>query len=95
MYFCDPEYFDEEDEPYKHFNICEGYPNVLLKNDQPIPIYSIYDNIKDFKDIHNLEKTGEFYIDEYGCDLKIEAGFYSSNLAKDLVHVLKMDSSDI
>ena len=38
LYFCDPEYFDKEDEPYKHFNICKSYPNVLLKNDQPFTI---------------------------------------------------------
>ena len=80
MYFCDPE------QPYKHFDICKSYPNVLLKNKQLLPSYGI----------HDLEKTGEFYIDEvvldkYGCDLKIEAGFYSNNLVKYFVEVLKID----
>ena len=65
--------------------------NVLLKKNQPIPIYSIHDNV---------EQTGEFYIDEvildkYGCDLKIVAGFYSSNSVKYLIHVLKINPSNI
>ena len=64
-----------------------SYPSISIKNKQPIPIYSIRDNITRFSDISDLEKTGEFYIDEvildkYGCDLKIDAGFYSSNLVK-------------
>ena len=101
LYFCDPEYFDKEDEQnYMHFNICKSYPNVLVRNQQLIPVYTKHDNKEEFKHICDLEKTGEFYIDEvvldkYGYDLKIEAKFYSSNLVKYLVYVLKMDPSNI
>ena len=101
LYYCDPKYLKEDHQPqYKYFDIRKSYPNILLKNDQPIPVYSIHDNIEKFNSIHDLEKTGEFYIDEvildkYGCDLKIEAGFYSSNLVKYLIHVLKMKPSNI
>ena len=87
--------FDEEDEQkYKHFGKC------MVEWTTDIPIYSIHDNIEEFKDICDLEKTGEFYMDEvvldkYGCDLKIKAEFYSNNLVKYLVHILKMDPSNI
>lgn len=72
---------------------------MLLKNEQPIPIYSIHVNVEKFNDIRDLENTGEFYIDEaildkYGCYLKIEAEFYS-NLVKCLAQVLNMDTSNI
>ena len=101
LYFCDGEYFDEEeDQSCKDFGICKSYPNVLIKNEQTTPVYSIHDKIEEFTDIRDLEKTGEFYIDEvildkYGCDLKKEAGFYSISLIKYLVQVLKMDQSNI
>ena len=33
LYFCDPNYFDEDNQQqYKHFDICSSYSNVLLKN---------------------------------------------------------------
>ena len=38
LYFCDAEYFEEEEQPYKYFDICKSCPNVLIKNQQPIPI---------------------------------------------------------
>ena len=74
LYYCDTKYFDEEDEPYKHFDICKSYPNMLINNSEPIPIYSIHDDIETFDGIDDLEKNEEFYIDEvvldkYGCDL--------------------------
>ena len=98
LYFCDPEYFEDDNQPqYKHFDICKSYPNVLSKNNQPIPVYSIHDNIEEFNCILDLDKTGEFNIDEvildkYGCDLKTDAVFYSSSLVKYLVQVLKYGS---
>ena len=96
LYFCDANYFDKDDEDdklYKHFDICKSYLQILIKNEQPIPIYSI-------NNIRNLEKTGEFYIDEvilekYNCGRTTEASFYSSYLVKYLVQVLKMDRSNI
>lgn len=53
-----------------------------------------------FNDIHNLEKTGEFYIDEaildkYSCAFKIEAGFRSTSLTKYFIQVLKMNPSNM
>lgn len=66
---CDPDCFDEEgDQYYKDFDICKSYPNVLLRNNQPIPIYSIHDSIEEFNSIHNLDQTSEFYIDEVILD---------------------------
>ena len=58
---------------------------MLINNTEPIPLYSIHDDIEAFGGLDDLGKTGEFYIDEVvldkkgGCDLKIEAGFYSKS----------------
>ena len=42
----------------------------------------MHDKVEEITCVRDLEKTGEFYIDEvivdkYKCTLKIEAGFYS------------------
>ena len=73
-----------------NIDICKSYPNILLNNTQPIPVYTIHDVIEPFNCKNNLKLCGEFYIDEtilnnYGTPLKIEAGFYSSNLISYLV----------
>ena len=73
LYYC-----DEKDILYNH----QSYLNVLIKNQQSVPVYSMHDNIGEFNGIQDLERTGEFYIDEvisdkYNCDLKLEAVFYS------------------
>ena len=58
LYFCDSEYFDEEeDQLYKHIDTRKSYPNVLIKNKQPIPMYSIHNKMENFNDIHDLEKN--------------------------------------
>ena len=92
--------FEDDDDQYKHFDICKSYPNVLINNTEPIPLCSIHDETEVFGGLDDLEQTGEFYIDEVvldkkGCDLKKEAGFYSKNLVKYLVQVLNMDLSTI
>ena len=99
LYYCYTECFDE-DESYGHFDICKKYPNVLINNSKPIPLYSIHDYTETFNGIDDFEKNGEFYVDEvvldkYGCDLRIEARFCSKNLVKYSVQVLNMDISII
>ena len=81
-------------------DIAKCYPSILLNNKHEIPIYSIHDVIEPFNCKSDLRKCGEFYIDEtvlhnYGTPLKIEAGFYSSNLVSYLVEVLNMPLSQI
>ena len=83
-----------------NIDICKWYPSVLLNNENAIPIYSIHDTIEKFKDFQDLGLTGEFYIDEYNlekfdCEIKIEAGFYSSNLVNVLHHYMNMPLSNI
>ena len=83
-----------------NIDISKSYPNILLNNTQPIPLYSIHHVIEPFNCKSDLRKCGEFYIDEtvlhnYGTPLKIEAGFYSSNLVFYLVEVLHMPLSQI
>ena len=83
-----------------NIDICKSYPNILLNNTQPIPIYTINDVIELFGCKSDLRQCGEFYIDEtvmynYGTPIKLEAGFYSSNLVSYLVGSLHMPTSQI
>ena len=83
-----------------NIDICKSYPSILLNNKNPIPIYSIHDTVEQFFCKNDLRQCGEFYIDEtilnnYGTPLKIEAGFYSSNLISYLVDNLNMSLSKI
>ena len=81
-------------------DISKCYPSILLNNQEPIPVYSIHDVIEPFNGITDLQKCGEFYIDEtvlhnYSNPIKIEAGFYSSNLILYLLNELHMPLSQI
>ena len=83
-----------------NIDISKSYPNFLLNNTQEIPIYSIHDTIEPFNCKSDLILCGEFYIDEtilynYKTPIKIEAGFYSSNLISYLVETLHMPVSQI
>ena len=83
-----------------NIDISKSYPNILLNNTQEIPIYSIPDTIEPFNCKSDLRLCGEFYVDEtilynYKIPLKIEAGFYSSNLISYLVETLHMPVSQI
>ena len=85
-----------EDPDLINIDISKSYPNILLNNSHPIPVYTIHDTIENFNGCKSeLNSTGEFYIDEiilknYSMDIKIEAGFYSSPLIKYLVDNLNM-----
>ena len=88
---------EEIDENAVNIDICKSHANVLLNNMKPIPVYSIHDVIEPFGCKNDLRQTGEFYMDEtiinnFGCPLKIEAGFYSSNLIYYLVNELNMST---
>ena len=81
-------------------DISKCYPSILLNNNHKIPIYTIHDVIEPFNCKTDLRKCGEFYIDEtilfnYGNPIKIEAGFYSSNLISYLVEELNMPTKQI
>lgn len=83
-----------------NIDISKSYPNILLNNTQPIPLYTIHNMVEPFNCKSDLRQCGEFYINEtilynYGTPLKIEAGFYSSNLVSYLVAVLHMPLSQI
>ena len=89
---------DDIPEDAVSIDISKCYPSVLLNNQNPIPVYSIHDVIEPFN--NNLQQCGEFYIDEtilnnYSNPIKIEAGFYSSNLILYLVNELNMPLSQI
>ena len=63
-----------------NFDICKCYPSVLLNNEYKIPVYDIHDVIVPFGGEDELDKIGEFYIDEsvveiHGNEIKIEAAF--------------------
>lgn len=78
-------------------DISKCYPSVLLNNCYDIPIYTIHDVIEPFYCKNDLRQCGEFYIDEtvlynYGNPIKIQAGFYSSNLVSHLVDELNMST---
>ena len=81
-------------------DISKCYPSILLNNNCGIPIYTIHDVIEPFGCKSDLRRCGEFYIDEtmlfnYGNPIKIEAGFYSSNLISYLVEELNMPTKQI
>ena len=91
---------DDIPEVVVNIDICKSYTDMLLYNNNPIPIYTIHDVIEEFNCKNYLRLCGEFYIDEvvlynYGNPIKIEAGFYSSNLVSYLVDVLNMDVKKI
>ena len=91
---------DDIPEDVVSIDICKCYPSILLNNQDPIPVYSIHDVIEPFNGINDLQKCGEFYIDEtvlhnYSNPIQIEAGFYSSNLISYLVNELYMPLSQI
>ena len=76
-------------------DIAKCYPSILLNNNHEIPLYSIHDVVEPFNCKSDLRNCGEFYIDEtvlenYSNPIKIEAGFYSSNLISYLVDELNM-----
>ena len=81
-------------------DIAKCYPSILLNNNHEIPVYSIHDVVEQFNCKSDLKHCGEFYIDEtilynYETPLKIEAGFYSSNLISYLVNELNMPTNQI
>lgn len=91
---------DDIPEDVVSIDIAKCYPSILLKNNHEIPIYTIHNVIEPFNCKSDLRKCGEFYIDEtvlnnYGNPIKIEAGFYSSNLVLYLVDTLNMPLSHI
>lgn len=83
-----------------NIDICKSYPNIILNNTQPIPVYTIHDVIEPFNCRNDLKLCGEFYIDEtvlnnYGTPIILEAGFYSGNLISYLVDDLNMSPKKI
>lgn len=83
-----------------NIDISNCYPSILLNNGKSIPVYTIHDTVEPFGCSNDLNQCGEFYIDEtgiknFGCPLKIEAGFYSSNLIWFLVNDLHMPTTNI
>ena len=81
-------------------DIAKCYPSILLKNNHPIPLYTIHNVIEPFGCKSDLKQCGEFYINEtvlnnYSNPIKIEAGFYSSNLVSYLVEDLNIPTSQI
>ena len=94
---------DEIPEDVVSIDISKSYPNILINNRSNIPIYSIHDEIKPFGRFgtkNELLQCGEFYLEEtvlenFKNTIKLEAGFYSSNLVFYLVDTLNMPTSRI
>ena len=87
--------YDDIPDDVVSIDIAKCYPSILLNNNHEIPLYSIHDVIEPFNCKSDLRNCGEFYIDEtvlenYSNPIKIEAGFYSSNLISYLVDELNM-----
>ena len=87
--------FDDIPDDVVSIDIAKCYPSILLNNKHEIPLYSIHDVFEPFNCKNDLRNCGEFYIDEtvlenYSNPIKIEAGFYSSNLISYLVDELNM-----
>ena len=83
-------------------DISKCCPSILIDNESPIPLYTIYDITKPFNGVFDSkDMTGEYYIDEYviekrlGNGIKIEAGFYSQPLIRALITKFKMPASNV
>ena len=92
LQWCSPHDFPDNK---VNFDICKCYPSILLNNEFKIPVYDIHDVIVPFGGEGELDKIGEFYIDEsfveiHGNPVKIEAGFYNSFLVQFLVQEFKL-----
>ena len=97
LQWCLPDTFPKN---MVNFDICKCYPSVLLNNDYKIPVFDIHDVVVPFKGADELNKIGEFYIDEtvvsiHGNPIKIEAAFYNSNLVQFLVQEFKLPLTKI
>lgn len=73
---------ERQPEGLVNIDISKCYPIILLNNMKSTPVYTIHDVIEPFGCQNDLNQCGEFYIDEtvienFGCPIKIEAGFYS------------------
>ena len=82
------------------YRYLQVLPTCVNQQRQPVAVYSIHDTVEPFRCKNDLRHCGKFYIDEttfnnYGLPIKIEAGFYSSNLVNCLVDFLKMPTSQI
>ena len=76
---------DDIPEDIVSIDICKCYPSILLHNEQPIPVFSIHNTVEPFESVNDLKQCGFIYVDEtiinhYSSPIKIEAGFYTSNL---------------
>lgn len=63
-------------------------------------MYTIHDNIRPFSERDLTHDYGEYYIDEYvfdrlGKGIKIEAGFYSRHLIRELIDKFKMPTNNV
>ena len=81
-------------------DISKCYPSILINKTRPIPVYIIHGKIGPFTHQCQLDKCGEFYMDEtvnnnFRVSLKIEAGFYSSNLVWYLINELNTPTTNI
>lgn len=69
-----------------NIDISKCYPDGLLNNTTPIPVYDIHNTIKKFNDlITDIRGPGETYIDEtilmnYGTPIKIRSRFLFKNV---------------
>ena len=81
---------EEQPDNLVNIDISKCYPSILLNNTRPIPVYTIHDIIEPFSC-----RNDETVIESFGCPIKIEAGFYSSNLIWYLVNDLHMSTSKI
>lgn len=89
---------DPRPENLTSLDISKCYPSILIYNKHPIPLYTIHDNIQPFSERDLTHNYGEYYIDEYvfdrlGKGIKIEAGFYSRHLIRELIDKFKMPTN--
>lgn len=91
---------DDQPDNLVSLDLSKCYPSILINSTDPIPLYTIHDIIEPFTHKHQLDYYGEFYIDEFiinqfGADIKIEAGFYGRQLVKHLVNNAHMPYNNI
>ena len=89
---------DPRPENLTSLDISKCYPSILIDNKHPIPLYTIHDNIRPFSERDLTHNYGEYYIDVFdrlGKGIKIEAGFYSRHLIRELIGKFKMLTNNV
>ncbi len=87
---------ESDSDIYGGFDKCKSYSQVLLENEDPYPIFTPFDDIREFD---GNWTAGEYYIKKTfylaGGTIKLDKGFYPLNITRSCVKKGYISMSDI